>query len=336
RWYHCIDRAIRWPDGRWLRCEIAIDITERKQKEEKYKKLSQKLKKINQKLKYFILKDPLTGFYNHRYLEERIEAEFQYAKRFHRALSVIFIDIDYFKSINELCGHKFGDKVLLQFAKRIRKSTRKYDVCVRFGGEEFIILCQETEKPNAVSLAKRILNEINLVEFGDKKRKVKLSLSIAVVNYPESKVIRGIELVNLAERLINKAKEKGGNRVFVGDNRYSRASLSTENSSSIPSQISVLKKRLIKLMQKTRRTVTETILAFAKTIQLKDHYTGEHVEKTVYYATKIAETLGLSEREIELIREAAMLHDLGKIGISEKILLKKGKLTEREYEEVKK
>jgi putative nucleotidyltransferase with HDIG domain len=80
----------------------------------------------------------------------------------------------------------------------------------------------------------------------------------------------------------------------------------------------------------------EAIFAFAKTIELKDHYTGEHVENTVKYATEIAKALGLSRDETELVKQAAMLHDLGKVGISENILLKKSKLTKKEFEEIKK
>jgi len=78
------------------------------------------------------------------------------------------------------------------------------------------------------------------------------------------------------------------------------------------------------------------VFAFAKTIELKDHYTGEHVEKTVQYAVAIAEGLSLPAYEVEKIREAAILHDLGKIGISEDILLKRKKLTKREYNIIKK
>ncbi len=80
----------------------------------------------------------------------------------------------------------------------------------------------------------------------------------------------------------------------------------------------------------------ESVFAFAKTLEVKDHATGSHVERTVQFATEIAKALQLSGDEIENIRQAAILHDLGKIGISEKILLKKGKLTPKEFTEIKK
>jgi HD-GYP domain-containing protein (c-di-GMP phosphodiesterase class II) len=97
-----------------------------------------------------------------------------------------------------------------------------------------------------------------------------------------------------------------------------------------------LQKRIERLTREANEGLIEAISAFAKTIELKDHYTGEHVERTVYYATEIAAALNLPKEEIERIKQAAILHDLGKIGISENHLLKKSKLTSEEYEEVKK
>jgi len=97
-----------------------------------------------------------------------------------------------------------------------------------------------------------------------------------------------------------------------------------------------LKKEVSEHTKQTNQSFTEAIFAFTKTIELKDHYTGEHVENTVWYATEIAKILGLSEGDIERIKKAAILHDLGKIGISEKLLNKRSKLTKREFEEIKK
>ncbi|MCM8781795.1 MAG: HD domain-containing protein [Candidatus Omnitrophica bacterium] len=96
-----------------------------------------------------------------------------------------------------------------------------------------------------------------------------------------------------------------------------------------------LKEKIYRLYKRANHNIAKTISALAKTIELKSHYTGEHEAKTVYYAVNLAKALGLSEKEVEMVKEAAMLHDLGKIVISKKILLKKGKLTKKEYEEIK-
>jgi HD-GYP domain-containing protein (c-di-GMP phosphodiesterase class II) len=100
--------------------------------------------------------------------------------------------------------------------------------------------------------------------------------------------------------------------------------------------IKFLKKKIDNLTKRGRQGLIESIFAFAKTIELKDHYTGEHAENTVRYSTQIATALNLPDDEIENIRQASTLHDLGKIGISDKILLKKAKLTKKEFDEIKK
>jgi diguanylate cyclase (GGDEF)-like protein len=244
------------------------------------------------------------------------------------------LDIDYFKSINDVYGYPFGDLVLQQLAQQLKRMVRRYDIIIRFSGEEFIILCPGTERSTALTLAQRLLDAFNLYNFGDKKHNVKLKLSIAVASYPEDKIVKGIDLIELVEHMVIKIKEDGGNRVYSSlDMRKKKYHLmrSYEKDASV----NILKKKIDKLNKQANQSLIEAIFAFAKTIEVKDHYTGEHVEKTVYYATEIARALGLSKDEIERIKQAAMLHDLGKIGISEKILLKKSKLTPKEFEIIK-
>jgi HD-GYP domain-containing protein (c-di-GMP phosphodiesterase class II) len=98
----------------------------------------------------------------------------------------------------------------------------------------------------------------------------------------------------------------------------------------------ILEEKIEKLTRRSNQSLIEAVFAFAKTIELKDHYTGEHVERTVHYAVEVARGMGLSREEVERIHQAAMLHDLGKIGISESILLKPAKLTKKEFMEIRK
>lgn len=179
------------------------------------------------------------------------------------------------------------------------------------------------------------MGALNLYNFGNKEHSVKLKISIAVVSYPDDEVGRGVDLINLADQLLGKVKESGGNRIYssfdIKQNKRFGQKLSEKSA-----DLNLLKGKIEKLNKKANQSLIESILAFAKTIELKDHYTGEHVENTVHYATEIARKLDLDNDEIELIKQAAMLHDLGKIGISDKILLKKAKLTKKEFSEIKK
>jgi diguanylate cyclase (GGDEF)-like protein len=311
------------------------NIIERKKAEEERERLNREIIKSNERLRQLALRDSHTGLYNHRYLTEIIEAEFFRAKRYSYPLSVIMLDIDYFKSVNDVYGHHFGDLVLKQLAEQLKKKVRRYDIVVRFGGEEFIVISPNTDMTSAFNLAQRILESINVSKFGNKEHTINLKASLAVGSYPEDQVAKGINLIELVDELLNKVKEFGGNRVYSSiDISNGKAAASKRSEEQINTR--TLKEKLDKLTKRANQSLIEAVFAFAKTIEVKDHYTGEHVEMTVHYAIEIAKGLNFSAEQLEYIRQAAVLHDLGKIGISEKILLKKSKLTPQEFEEIKK
>ncbi|MDD5614358.1 MAG: diguanylate cyclase [Candidatus Omnitrophica bacterium] len=321
--------------------ETTLEITKRKNVEDSLDRLNRALLKSNERMRKLIMKDALTNLYNLKYLHEIIEPEFSRAARLNQPLSLIIFDIDYFKSINEVYGHVFGDLILRQIARQLKKIVRSYDIVVRSGGEEFAVLCPATSKSTSLNLAQRILDMINVYEFGSKKQKVKFAVSIAVISYPDdrifsnSMIVEGKDLINSGYKILSKTKESGGNRVFScesltsGKNADSGSAQETENTN-------LLKEKLERLTKQANQSLIESVFAFARTIELKDHYTGEHVEKTVQYAVSIAQALILPSEEVERVRQAAILHDLGKIGISEKILRKTSTLTKKEYDIIKK
>ena len=314
--------------------ELHMDIAERRRTEKKLAMLNDELIRSNKRLKQLTLKDFHTGLYNHRYLTEVISAEFDRARRYGTTISVLMLDIDYFKSINNVYGHHFGDVVLKQFARQLKMMVRRYDVVIRYGGEEFIIILPGTDRATSLILAQRILDAINIYNFGDNKNVVKLKLSMAVVSAPEDEIIKSMNLIALAEKILAKAKEDGGGRVYSSvDTKNSALSISDKAKEIY--DVKILEGKIDRLNKQAHQGLTEAILAFAKTIEVKDHYTGEHVENTVRYATRIARALDLPKDEIERIRQATILHDLGKIGISENHLHKKSKLTQEEYENIK-
>ncbi len=307
----------------------------KEQLKEEARILRRELSKTNRKLKQVSLIDSSTGLYNYRYLQDIIEAEFHRAKRYVHSLAVIMLDIDYFKSINDVYGHRFGDLVLKQFAKQLKRMVRRYDIVIRFSGEEFVIVSPGTDRSRALILAQRLLEALNLYNFGNKEHTVKMKLSLAVVSYPEDKITQGFDLINISDQILDKVKECGGNRIYSSiDIKTNKPPVLEKGEES--AQVELLKSKIDRVTRKAHQSLIEAISAFAKTIELKDHYTGEHVENTVQYVTGITKELDLPRGETELIKQAAMLHDLGKIGISENILLKKSKLTKKEFEEIKK
>ncbi len=281
-----------------------------------------------------VLIDSHTGLYNHRYLSEIIEIAFYRSRRYAHPLSAIMLDIDYFKSINDVYGHQFGDLVLKQFAKQMKRMLRQYDIVIRYGGEEFVIISPGTDKSMILQVAQRLLDAINLDNFGNAKHIVKLKLSLAVASYPEDIVTKGMDLIELTDQILNKVKEYGGNKVYSSTDVKKETPAVSENGHK--EGVKFLKNKIEKLTKRANQSLIEAVLAFAKTIELKDHYTGDHVEKTVHFAREIARVLNLSQEEIERIGQASILHDLGKIGISEKILLKRSHLDKKQFDEIKK
>lgn len=314
---------------------VGNDVTERKAIEKERESLNKELTKTNKRLSQLALKDPETGLHNHHYLAEAIEPELYRAKRYVHPLSVLMIDIDYFRSVNDLYGHEFGDMVLKQFAAQLKKMVRRYDIVVRFGGEEFVILSSGADRSKAIALAHRLMEALSIYNFGDSKHTVKLRMSMAVASYPDDPIESGMDLIYLAEKLLDKAKEAGGNNVFFSGD-LEKDGKKNGKSGGEPTDIRYLKKKISSLTKRGRQSLMESIFAFAKTIEMRDHYTGEHADSTVHYSTQIARALKLDQEEIDHVRQAAILHDLGKVGISDKILLKKSKLTKKEFDEIKK
>jgi diguanylate cyclase (GGDEF)-like protein/PAS domain S-box-containing protein len=316
-------------------CSLLGNIVERKRSDAELEALNKELIKSNKILKQLSVRDSHTGLYNHRYLQEAIESEFYRARRYANPLSVIMLDLDYFKSINDVYGHQFGDLVLKQFARLLKRTVRKYDIIIRFGGEEFIIISPQMDKAHALELAQRLLNAINLYNFGNDKHSVKLKISVAVASYPKDNIVKCMDLIELADKILHKAKIDGGDRVYSWSDITKKRENLLEKSKQ-PAEVRFLKEKIDRLHKRASQSLIESVFAFAKTIKLKDRYTGDHVESTVNYATEIAKRLNLSRQEIEFVRRASMVHDLGKIGISERILLKKSKLSDKEFSIIKK
>ena len=291
----------------------------------------QKLLKLQKRFKRLSLEDSHTGLYNHRYLMYRIDAEFTRAKRFNLPLSVIMMDIDYFKSVNDTYGHRFGDVVLRRFAIQLKRILRKVDVVARFGGDEFVVILIDTNNTIAKAVGQKIIEQINEHAFGNKKYSINLKVSLGMSSYPVHKVHKGMDLIDIADKHLNEAKELGGGRVVWSMNikeeesKYDREDV----------QISLLKKKIANLAKRANQSLVEAIYALAKTMQFKDYYSVQNVEKSLFYAGEIAKVLGFVSREVELIRHAAILHDLGKIGIRESVLFKKGTLAKGEFEKIK-
>ncbi|MCX6641038.1 MAG: GGDEF domain-containing protein [bacterium] len=157
--------------------------------------------------------DGLTGLYNHRYFMEQLQKEFTRARRYRNWLSLILIDIDYFKHYNDTNGHLAGDRVLMKVAKTIRASVREMDLVARWGGEEFALLLPEISLENGMIVAEKIRREVEVQRFANEQHQpgglLTISLGVAA-NFPELKSYK--EMFNKADAVLYQAKQSGRNR----------------------------------------------------------------------------------------------------------------------------
>lgn len=165
--------------------------------------------------------DPLTGIYNRRFFLNTLEKEFERAKRYNRHLSLLMIDMDHFKSINDKCGHLVADKALIDIAKILNTGLRRTDVCARYGGDEFVTMLPETEQSGAISVAERYLDRIreyNIHNLCGKIKKITCSIGIAFV--AETNIQNPTEFLKLADEALYIAKNTGRNRLAIYNDKY--------------------------------------------------------------------------------------------------------------------
>lgn len=157
--------------------------------------------------------DGLTGLFNHKHFQERLKEELTRAKRYHHPLSLIMVDIDYFKNYNDYYGHIQGDAVLKMMAQIFKNTVRELDIVARYGGEEFVIILPETDKLKSLNFAERLRQNVELHQFKGEKTQPqkKLTISLGIATYSEDADTD--KLIDKADQALYNAKKSGRNKV---------------------------------------------------------------------------------------------------------------------------
>ncbi|HSP20150.1 MAG TPA: diguanylate cyclase, partial [Myxococcaceae bacterium] len=184
------------------------------------KSLQDQLRRTQQKLAEQAITDELTGLKNRRAFDERLAEEFRRAQRYSDPVSLIMLDLDLFKRVNDQYGHPFGDVVLRGAAERIRTSTRDPDICARYGGEEFAVILPKTHLSGALSVAERVWKQRGDQEYvpqvgGAPGKPIRVTASLGIAFYPSKDISSPELLLRFADEALYQAKRAGRNTICL-------------------------------------------------------------------------------------------------------------------------
>jgi diguanylate cyclase (GGDEF)-like protein len=239
-------------------------------------------------------RDPLTGLFNHRGIHRRLAGEALRAQQAGTELSLIMIDLDDFKVLNDTYGHAAGDSVLRQVSDAIGVVLRHADLAGRVGGDELLLVLPNTGSEGAMQLSERLriaLAARPYVTIGGHSIPVYLSLGVATL--PEDATSVG-QLLEVADAHLYASKQLGGN---------------TTTGSATTTDI-----------EGEERGILGVAARLLDAVGARDHYTRRHSEHVVHHALSLGEAMGLPEQSLRTLHVAAMLHDVGKIGVPADLL----------------
>jgi len=290
-----------------------VDVSERRALEAERERLLNQTEALLAEATARADRDPLTGLLNHRAFHRKLEEETERAGRDGTFLAVAMLDLDHFKFFNDAYGHPVGDDALRRVADALRQSCRPYDTPARFGGDEFAVLMPGVGRAEAEAVAARLargLEGLSIRPPGSGED-VPLRLSVGLAVFPDEGLSR-VDAVALADKRLYLAKSGGG-----------AAGAESADAERVRGQM---------------RGAVEgfsMLDALVTAVDNKDRYTRRHSEDVLVYSLEIARALGLDEAARQTVAAAALLHDVGKIGVPDAVLRKPGRLTDEEMETVK-
>ncbi|MBN2605508.1 MAG: diguanylate cyclase [Bacilli bacterium] len=256
--------------------------------------------------------DELTKLYNHRYFHETASRWIQ-EKKF-ELFSVAMIDIDQFKIYNDLYGHAAGDVALKRIADLIAINTHSNDLLVRYGGEEFVIFYPNTSNEIAYRSIEKIRQVVEDEFLLSKEIKEFLTVSCGIATFPDHGYTLE-DIISKAEQAMYIGKQSGRNKAIRFEMKDSKNRIYDDE-----------------VQEKIKDAYIYSIYALAATIDAKDHYTFGHSNNVSVLAAALAEESKYSLSDIEIVKNAGLLHDIGKVGIPESVLSKPGVLNDDEME----
>ena len=248
--------------------------------------------------------DPVTGLGTLDRLRNQLDIEAARARRHSRPLSIAVLDVDDFRATCARHGHAAGDEVLRTVANVLVEETRVHDISCRGAGDEFVVLMPETEIGGAVTCCERMLSTLEATPSGPIQS---ISVSAGLAEYDRNASPQAA--LGAAYVALDHSRKLGGHRVTSGD-------------------------QVVEVTQEQDEQLG-AVSALAVTLGERDRYTGDHSEEVLKLVEGVARGLGLDDDEVDRVKAAALLHDIGKVAISDDILNKPASLTPEEWKIMK-
>jgi diguanylate cyclase (GGDEF)-like protein/putative nucleotidyltransferase with HDIG domain len=273
---------------------------------EAFNSMSQALSQAFARLRQASETDGLTGLLNHRALHEAVEREVARARRYGTPFGVLALDVDDFKLFNDVHGHPAGDRLLGQLAQLLREQTRQADIVGRVGGDEFIVILSETDADALRVIAQHVHRAVAAQPYVTADGEpIPVRASVGLACFPNDGSTAS-SLIACADASLYASKRRGGDTFSHGHGDVWPAEIEAATFGMLESLVAA--------------------------VDNLDRYTFRHSHEVTEHALAIARTLGLSPEDLQVVRHAGLLHDVGKIGVPGSILRKPGRLTLEERE----
>ena len=285
-----------------------------------------RVRRLHEDLRRAALTDGLTSLWNHAHFRGLLDREFARTRRYGGEVALIMLDLDHFKGVNDTFGHEVGNRVLQATARHLSRTVRDTDIVARYGGEEFAIVCPHTNLDDAQQLAERIRRAMPEKVRVPEYPQLEVTATLGVVCSTDTDVHSVSDLINSADQALYAGKTQGRNRVIsaaqVTDNVIDGVVRVDE--------VDRLRKQVQTLSMQAKELCLQSIWSLVQALEARDPFTACQSRNVTAYTSCLAEAAGWPEVLRAAVTNAAMLHNLGKIGVPDRILQKPGRVTEEE------